>query len=257
MGGCAVLPPPAQSGCGEVIVKALLKSVYRGAVTFDSEARAVISFARSACAGATERRVLDVGCGYGRNLRLLRDAGFVVLGVEVNERIVRANRDAGLNCMTTDEFARTSDTFDLLLMSHVIEHFAPASLVSFMDGYLDRLKPGGALIIATPLLGPFFYDDFDHVKPYHPIGLLMVFGEGEAQVQYYARNRLALEDVWIRRSPLRLGHGRGRYVGRWRARARQVGDFGGALLFRATGGLVGTADGWVGLFRKRSARAAA
>jgi len=235
-------------------VKALLKSVYRGAVTFDSEARAVIEFARSACAGATEQRVLDVGCGYGRNLRLLRDAGFDVLGVEVNERIVSANRDAGLNCMTADEFARTKDTFDLLLMSHVIEHFTPTALVPFMDSYLDRLRPDGALVIATPLLGPFFYDDFDHVKPYHPIGLLMVFGEGNAQVQYYARNRLAIEDVWIRRSPLRLGHGRGRYVGLWRARARQVGDFAGALLFRATGGLIGTADGWVGLFRKRPAK---
>ncbi len=225
---------------------ALLRTVYRRVVTVNSESEKVLAFARAAGA----KRILDVGCGYGRNVRLLRDAGFDVLGVEVNEQIVRANREAGLACIGVDEFARTQEEFDLLLMSHVIEHFAPAALVPFMDSYLDRLAPGGALVIATPLLGPFFYDDFDHVKPYHPIGLMMVFGEGEAQVQYYARNRLALEDVWVRRSPLRLGHGRGRYVGSWRARARQVGDFAGALLFRATGGLIGTADGWVGLFRK-------
>jgi SAM-dependent methyltransferase len=224
----------------------LLRTVYRRVVTVNSESERVLAFARAASA----KRILDVGCGYGRNLRLLRDAGFDVLGVEVNEQIVRANRETGLPCISVDEFARTPEDFDLLLMSHVIEHFAPAALVPFMDSYLDRLVPGGALVIATPLLGPFFYDDFDHVKPYHPIGLMMVFGEGEAQVQYYARNRLALEDVWVRRSPLRLGHGRGRYIGSWRPRARQIGDFAGALLFRATGGLIGTADGWVGLFRK-------
>jgi SAM-dependent methyltransferase len=233
-------------------VRGLLKSVYRETVTFDDEARAVLAFCHAGCAREGGRRVIDVGCGYGRNLRLLRDRGFDVLGVDSNAQIVEANRAAGLPCMTAEEFARTGEAFDLLLMSHVIEHFAPEALVSFMDGYLDRLKSGGGMVIATPLLGPFFYDDFDHVKPYHPTGLLMVFGEGRAQVQYYARNRLALEDVWIRRSPLRLGHGRSRYLSTWRARARQAADFGGALLFRATGGVVGSADGWVGLFRKLS-----
>jgi SAM-dependent methyltransferase len=236
-----------------VAAPALLRKLYRGTVTVDAERAAVIAFARAGCRGG--RRVLDVGCGYGRNLRALKEHGFDVLGVEVNEQIVQANRSAGLACVTPAEFEGMQGQFDLVLMSHVVEHFAPRDLVAFMDGYLDRLGPGGALVIATPLLGPFFYDDFDHVKPYHPMGIMMVFGEGEAQVQYYARNRLRLEDVWIRRSPLRMGHGRGRYVGLARARARQVIDFGAALLFRASGGLIGVADGWVGLFRKAGTKA--
>jgi predicted SAM-dependent methyltransferase len=60
-------------------------------------------------------------------------------------------------------------------MSHVIEHFSPKDLIPFLDDYLDRLKVGGRLVIAIPLLTPYFYDDFDHVKPYHPMGILMVF----------------------------------------------------------------------------------
>ena len=56
-----------------------------------------------------------------------------------------------------------------------------------MDGYLDRLKVGGHLVIATPLMSNNFYDDFDHVRPYQSLGILMVFGGGAAQVQYYAR----------------------------------------------------------------------
>ena len=234
----------------------LAKRLYRAAVTLDLEERAVLGFVNRSCAGQPGRaRILDVGCGKGRYLRLLRAVGYSPTGVEVNPDIVRANRNAGFDCFTPKQLTADAGSFDAVLMSHVIEHLSPADLVRFMDEYLDRLRPGGYLIIATPLLSKFFYDDFDHVKPYHPFGLLMVFGDGQAQVQYYARNRLELEDVWIRRSPLCLGHGRSRYVPSWRTRARQAADFTCALLYRATGGIIGTADGWVGLFRKLPTKA--
>jgi len=61
-------------------------------------------------------------------------------------------------------------------MSHIIEHFAPHDLLPFIDSYLHRLQPGGRLIICTPLLTKNFYNDFDHVKPYQPVGIGMVFG---------------------------------------------------------------------------------
>jgi SAM-dependent methyltransferase len=229
-----------------------LKRLYRSAVTFDSEVRTVVGMVQRSCArvkgGAC--RVLDVGCGYGRNLRMLHASGLNAVGVDANAQIVAANRRDGLECFTVQELSQTARHFDVILMSHVIEHFAPADLVPFMDGYLDRLDPGGHLVIATPLLTPYFYDDFDHVKPYHPMGILMVFGNDRAQVQYYARNRLALEDVWIRRSPLRLGHTRSRYQYSWRTRVRQGLEFVSALAFRASFGVIAQTDGWVGLFRK-------
>jgi SAM-dependent methyltransferase len=229
----------------------LFRSLYRRAITFDTEARIIVDMVKRASAAAEGRaRILDVGCGYGRNLRALNGAGLSVTGVELNEEIVTANRRSGLACMTVAEFEASAARYDVVLMSHVIEHFAPAALVVFMDGYLDRLETGGRLVIATPLLTDYFFDDFDHVKPYHPIGLLMVFGEDRAQVQYYARNRLALEDIWVRRSPLRLGHSRSRYMLSWRTRARQTVEFFSALAFRASFGWIGAADGWVATFRK-------
>lgn len=228
-----------------------MKRFYRAMVTMNDEICRVVEFVRSSWSGPPkECRVLDVGCGNGRYIQRLKELGFDATGVDANPELVQSNRKTGLHCLTVDEFARTQDTYDVMLMSHVIEHFSPKDLVPFLDGYLDRLKVGGRLVIATPLLTPYFYDDFDHVKPYHPMGVLMVFGTEQAQVQYYSRNKLTLEDIWIRRSPLRPPHTSGRYKESIRARPRQIVEFVSALLFRASGGLIGESDGWVGLFKK-------
>ncbi len=196
-------------------------------------------------------RVLDVGCGYGRMLRLMAAAGWDATGVEINPEIVEVNRKAGMRCWTTAEFGRSTELFDVILMSHVIEHFSPVDLLGFMDDYLDHLKPGGRLIVATPLLSEYFYDDFDHVKPYQPTGILMVFGDGAAQVQYYARNRLALRDIWFRRSPLRISHSRSRYIrSPWRFIV-VASDFIAAFAYLISARVIGRTNGWVGVFEKQ------
>ncbi len=235
-------------------VKRLLKSLYQRTVSVDAEASTVLAFACAACVGSDSRTLLDVGCGYGRYLRMLTGHGFDATGVDISEQLVAQGRGAGLNCMTLEEFARTSTSFDVILMSHVIEHFPPAELLRFLDSYLDRLRPGGWLIVATPLMSPYFYDDFDHVRPFHPVGLDMVFGERAAQVQYQSRNCLALRDVWFRRSPYRITYARGVYIRSFGTRIVQIAGLALALLFRLSFGLFGRTDGWVGLYQKTGTR---
>ena len=196
------------------------------------------------------QKILDVGCGYGRSLKLLRSKGFEVVGVEINQDIVDANNQAGLACMSDSQFKQTDDLYDVLLLMHVIEHFTPDALVGFMDHYLDRLRPGGHLIIATPLLTASFFDDFDHLKPYHPTGIQMVFGRGKAQVQYYARNTLELVDVWFRRGPFVLRFFSGIYVGKHNSRLLLMINKLSTLLFRMSFGMLGKPNGWMGLYRK-------
>ncbi len=226
------------------------KRLYHAALTFDREAATVVKFVERGKAGGGPINVLDVGCGYGRYLRLFGERGLHALGVDLNPEIVRANREGGLRCVTPGEFAGNDQRFDVIVMSHVIEHFRPEDLVPFMDGYLDRLEVGGSLVIATPLMSRNFFDDFDHVRPYQPMGLRMVFGGEREQVQYYARNRLALRDLWFRRSPWRTSFWRAKYLPCLATRALQTVDFIAALGFRASVGLLGRTDGWVGRFEK-------
>jgi len=154
-------------------------------------------------------KILDVGCGYGSKLKQLNDLGYTnVSGVEISQTIVDAVRKEGLNVVSVDEFEidEHKETYDLLLMSHIIEHFQYQDLIEFMEYYLDYLKPGGLLMIATPIMNPFFYDDFDHVKPYTHISIISVFGGKKSQVQFHSRIKLELMDLAYIRLAYQLKH---------------------------------------------------
>lgn len=101
----------------------------------------------------------------------LSELGHCVTGVEINQEVVDFNRSKSLNCINPVELKTGAENnFDVVLMSYVIEHFYPDALIKFMDEHLDLLKKNGRFIIATPLFSDYFYDNFDHVKPYHPLG---------------------------------------------------------------------------------------
>lgn len=196
-------------------------------------------------------KILDVGCGYGQKLKALKEAGYDVLGIDVNPQLVEANKANGFHCMTVEEFQQNSDEFDIILMSHIIEHFHPLELKDFMDFYLDKLKIGGHLIIATPILSPSFYDDFDHIKPYYPQGILMVFAENyDSQVQYSSRNKLKIKDIWFRRRHYRPHFFRSQYIRTKWTKILQILDVLSKLLCIISFGVIGTTDGWIGVFEK-------
>ncbi len=199
----------------------------------------------------SQSKVLDVGCGYGEKLKALQKAGYDVLGIDVNPALVEANKKNGLNCMTLEEFNQNSGNFDFILMSHIVEHFYPRELKEFMDFYLDRLKIGGYLIIATPILSPKFYDDFDHIKPYYPQGILMVFSERyDEQVQYTSRNKLKLKDIWFRRRHYRPQFFRSQYIRTPWTKVFQLLETFSKILCILSLGLIGKTDGWIGVFEK-------
>lgn len=214
----------------------------------DREEQAVLEFIRRF--GGGKPTVLDVGCGYGRRLKRLRDEGLEAQGVEKNAAIVAENKTKGLPCRTPEELAGSHEKFDVLLLSHIVEHFAPHDLLAFLDHYFAYLKPGGLVVIATPLMSPYFFDDFDHVRPYHPESFLLAFDRsGKSQMQYHGKSGLELLDLWYRRSPCQAWYYRGRHL---RVPSKvPVVLLNKALkaLFFLSGGLCGNTDGWVGAFR--------
>ena len=218
---------------------------------FDWEQGALIRMIEQ-CVSANDKavRLLDVGCGYGRNLDTVKHLCGTCIGVDINPEIVRANKERGFKCFAPEELPRDDLKFDIILMSHVIEHFAPSDLLVFMDGYIDLLRPGGHLIIATPLMSPYFYDDFDHIKPYQPEAIHMIFGKKGAQVQYQSRHELVLSDIWYRRSYCRISYRRSRHIKTALSRAAVMLEFVSAFISFIFMGRLGRTDGWMGTFRK-------
>jgi glycosyltransferase involved in cell wall biosynthesis/SAM-dependent methyltransferase len=117
-------------------------------------------------AAQAPRRVLDVGCGDGRHLARDVQAGWHATGVDFSPTAVgRAQRrglDVRLGTIDRDDLARES--FDLIRLSHVIEHVPDP--VGLLRRARDLLAPGGRIHIATPnlasvsasLFGPYWWD---------------------------------------------------------------------------------------------------
>ncbi|MDT0688341.1 class I SAM-dependent methyltransferase [Salegentibacter sp. F188] len=61
------------------------------------------------------------------------------------------------------------DFFDLIHLSHVIEHLQPEDAYKTLEEMGRCCKPGGKIVISTPLFWDGFYDDLSHIKPYNPL----------------------------------------------------------------------------------------
>jgi SAM-dependent methyltransferase len=95
-------------------------------------------------------RVLDVGCGIGRNLGHLDDA----VGVDHNPDSIATARGLGYRAWTTAEWPTCSDhelgAFDTLLVTHVFEHLADDEAEALLREYLPFLRPQARLVLICP-----------------------------------------------------------------------------------------------------------
>lgn len=136
--------------------------------------------------GTAATPILDVGCGNGEWLQLLRENGFTARGVESNARMLESCRSKDLRVERDDAIAylRRIEEASLGAVTaiHFVEHLPYTSLVAFLDETLRVLRPGGSVIIETPnpenlLVGGYtFYMDPTRIRPL-PSGLLRLLLE--------------------------------------------------------------------------------
>jgi O-antigen chain-terminating methyltransferase len=121
------------------------------------------------------KRVLDLACGPGFFLELLKEAGIEALGVDRNEEIVKKARLKNLDVIQADIFAhleKAGEGYDGIFCSHFLEHLAFDHVVRLIELIAKRLGPGGVLVFVLPNPGSIrlhlfgFWRDPEHVRFY-------------------------------------------------------------------------------------------
>ncbi len=133
---------------------------------------------RAAGAGTAERPILDLGCGRGEWLEVLREEGLEGRGVDLNRAFVQECRDRGLLVQEGDALCYLKGLRDgslgALTAIHLLEHLPFAVLMGILDEATRVLRPGGVFVFETP--NPMnltvgardFYLDPTHRNPLHP-----------------------------------------------------------------------------------------
>ena len=103
--------------------------------------------------GEGQRRILDVGCGEGRFLSILKKYGFSqwqLCGLDFDEDAVKKCRDRGFEAVSKriEDFTEGNGTFDAVVMLQLIELVEGPAVIA--RRVFELLKPGGYFIIETP-----------------------------------------------------------------------------------------------------------
>jgi SAM-dependent methyltransferase len=122
--------------------------------------------------------VLDVGCGRGEFLDLLRGRGITARGIDVNRAMVQECRAQGLDVSQADAVsylaALPDDSLGGLIAVQVVEHLEPDYLLQFLELAFHKLRTDSRIILETlnPACWLAFFEsyirDITHRWPLHP-----------------------------------------------------------------------------------------
>ena len=137
-----------------------------------------LPFVHETIAAAGGGLVIDVGCGRGEWLELLRADGLAGRGIDTNRVMIDECTQRGLEAVEADAVAHLRTLSDESVVAvtgmHVIEHLPFEALIALLDEARRVLRPGGLIVFETPnpenlIVGACnFYYDPTHHRPLPP-----------------------------------------------------------------------------------------
>jgi len=127
--------------------------------------------------------VLDVGCGRGEFLALLREAAIEARGVDADADMVAYARGEGHDVEQADALAyleRLEDgSLGGVFAAQLVEHLPPPALLRLLQLAAAKLRAGGLLVAETinplsPLALRHYFADLTHAQPLVPETLALL-----------------------------------------------------------------------------------
>jgi SAM-dependent methyltransferase len=178
-------------------------------------------------AGTPDRPIVDVGCGRGEFLELLRDEGLSGRGVDLNAAMAKACRERELECTAENALSylarQDSGSLGAVTGFHIIEHLPFKTMVRLFDAAYLALAPGGVMVFETPnpanllVASRWFYLDPTHRNPL-PGEMVAMIAESRGFVRisivelHPMEARFGGEDPVLREQLDRIFHGPQDYV---------------------------------------------
>jgi O-antigen chain-terminating methyltransferase len=151
---------------------------------------------------------LDLGCGRGEFLELLRERGIRARGIESSAESVTYCLSKGLEVEEADLFEYLANlpeqSEDAIFASQVVEHLDPARIPELVRLCASRLRKGGLLVFETPnpeclaIFATHFYLDPTHQRPI-PSALLSFYmeeaGLGKVEVHRFSPAKESFPEI--------------------------------------------------------------
>lgn len=137
-----------------------------------------VDIVSSASAGGEEAPVVDVGCGRGEWLDLLKERGLHAFGIDLNDEFAETAAGQGLKVIHGDAIVELRElpagSIGAVTSMHLVEHLPFDRVVALIDSARAALRDGGVLILETPnpenidVATHYFYMDPTHRNPLPP-----------------------------------------------------------------------------------------
>jgi len=117
------------------------------------------------------KKILDYGCGTGQLINALKDKNIDVTGMDVSDEAIETGKKNGLDIIkinNMDEQKKNyKNTFDLIIISHVLEHQRKNEMANLLNNLRYMLKENQYLLTIVPnaqaITGAYWrYEDFTH-----------------------------------------------------------------------------------------------
>lgn len=150
------------------------------------------------------KNVIDIGCGRGEFLELLKENDIKATGVDTYDEFVEYCKERGLSAVCDDgsHYLKSVDSTDGIFIGQVVEHLKEYQIVDLCNTAFEKMKSGSYLIIETPnptslaIYTHAFYVDPSHVKPVHPLTMeyfLQKAGFKDIKIIYTENSRVEMD----------------------------------------------------------------